>query len=279
MPYNVIEIEEGEGDMQNKIIINNRIFSSEWEEYARFWGCPVEQLLIERIFYSREIYQTNYDYKIQLHFNLTYLQSLFSNGQNETFEAVITMMNDAIGCNQQVIIEEYSENSFPIQTNTLETENELTQWKNTIINKQINNINEKEIKEETEIVIKNINGADVIIKISEDFHEKLENLSEQKKLPINKILEEYICCYRDIYQTNHNGEIILHFNLVYLSDLKTLKQKESINAIKKMMDQAINLEYKVVIEKHYTNSPPIYVNLFSQKNKVELDTWFNNIFK
>lgn len=265
--------------MKNKIIINNRIFSSEWEEYARSLGCPVEQLLIERIFYSREIYQTNYDYKIQLHFNLTYLKSLFSNGQNETFEAVIAMMNDTIKHEHQVIIEEYSENNFPIQMNILETEDELNQWKNTIANKQINNINEIETKGNEEIIIRNINSEDVAIKISENFYEKLENLSKQKRLPMNKILEEYICCYRDIYQANHDGEIVLHFNLLYLFDLVTLKQKESINAIQKMMIQAINLEHKVVIEKHYKNSPPIYMNLFKKGDKVKIDKLFGDILK
>lgn len=88
----------------------------------------LNEFLITQLCSDRDIYQTNYDGRIQLNFNQTYLGDLLSTGQINSFDSAVMMMKDALQNNVQVRLEKHWTNSLPEVRRIFQKTEEIDKW-------------------------------------------------------------------------------------------------------------------------------------------------------
>ncbi|MCY9547277.1 hypothetical protein [Lysinibacillus xylanilyticus] len=109
--------------------IEENMYKQLISEIEKSNGYPsLQQHIIKKIFSERSIYRTNYNGKIQLRIDQTYLGDMLVLGRTNAFNGVYEIMKDALDNNEHVIIESHATNDIPIEKITFKTQSDLDAW-------------------------------------------------------------------------------------------------------------------------------------------------------
>lgn len=100
---------------------------------AKMLNKSLTQHILELVNKRGDLSKTNYNNKLQVRFNVTFLGDLLVMGRRDSFDAMYTVMKEAVKNGEIVILERHYENFPPTLIGEISSPEELEKWRDSIL--------------------------------------------------------------------------------------------------------------------------------------------------
>ncbi|MDQ6468847.1 hypothetical protein RCC94_15215 [Exiguobacterium acetylicum] len=101
---------------------------------------PINTTIVNQLCSPGDVYTTNFNGKVQLRINLTYLGDLLVCGYVDSFDGILKLMQDQLNHGAEVILQKNYSNAPYSVIHSFKSIEELTQWKfkiKSVLNNQV----------------------------------------------------------------------------------------------------------------------------------------------